>query len=221
EQLAQQRIGPGVSVIHEVAGRHHRVGGLREAADRGDGGRERGGRIDVTRAGDARPLEMHVADLYDGDRSLRHGVGGARFQAACRCAPSLARVSRPCKRAGRSTPRADPAGPGDPGLDPHGTPGRPGPMLEYDPTAPHVPRLPRRGRMIGKEWFERWRALADARPALARLGRDLALDVCLRVDATPWFMRIEAGRIVAVDAGPFHMRRAHLVLAAPARHWAE
>src|SRR5690606_21090318 len=66
--------------------------------------------------------------------------------------------------------------------------------------------------MIGTEWFERWRALADARPALAWLGRnagaDGPLDICLKVDARSWFMRVVAGRLVAIAAGPFHMRQA-------------
>src|SRR5690606_21415581 len=75
--------------------------------------------------------------------------------------------------------------------------------------------------MFDREWFERWRAVADGRPALAWLGRDVSLDVCVRIDATPWFLRIEAGRIVTVAQGPFHMRRAHLELAASQENWAK
>ncbi len=74
--------------------------------------------------------------------------------------------------------------------------------------------------MFGMEWFERWREAANERPALAWLGRDVALDICIRIDATPWFLGIEAGRIGVVAQGPFHMRRAHLVFAASARSWA-
>lgn len=73
--------------------------------------------------------------------------------------------------------------------------------------------------MFGKEWFERWRATAEGRPALAWLGRDLALDLCIRIDETPWFLRIEAGRIASVAQGPFHMRRAHVTLAATEQSW--
>ena len=73
--------------------------------------------------------------------------------------------------------------------------------------------------MFDTEWFERWRTVAGERPALAWLGRDLALDLCIRIDETPWFLRIEAGRIASIARGPFHMRRAHLVLAASEATW--
>jgi pimeloyl-ACP methyl ester carboxylesterase len=73
--------------------------------------------------------------------------------------------------------------------------------------------------MFGMDWFERWRAAAEARPALAWLGRDVDLDVCIRIDQVPWFLRVEAGRIASIAQGPFHMRRAHLTFSAPTPSW--
>ena len=67
--------------------------------------------------------------------------------------------------------------------------------------------------------IERLGELADGQPGLLRRGQHLDTSFLLEVGATPWLVRIHAGRVEAVVRGPFVMPRWDFALRASEQEW--
>ena len=54
--------------------------------------------------------------------------------------------------------------------------------------------------------LERLPERVSASPALVRIGRFCTVDFVLEVGDRPWHLKVERGRLAAVERGPFRMR---------------